>query len=201
MPDAVSRVAIRERRTGRGMEESGSVATAIDRNVWQYLVDATSGAYDPAVDTSDLREERVAALRIVLHTPSILCVTPSVYAEFERIGDPGRWRENAGIRDVFIREVQPRDLDSGVAETRTRVLQAHHADPDDCRVVAEAEAARVWRFITFDTLLVQHLTSHTTLMLTQPSVYWRELRVPQGANPRLSPAPSNPLSTQSWWRW
>jgi hypothetical protein len=48
------------------MEESGSVATAIDRNVWQYLVDVTSGAYDPAVDTCDLREERVAALRIVL---------------------------------------------------------------------------------------------------------------------------------------
>jgi hypothetical protein len=183
------------------MEESGSVATAIDRNVWQYLVDATSGAYDPAVDTSDLREERVAALRIVLHTPSILCVTPSVHAEFERIGDPGRWCENAGIRDVFIRVVRPCDLDSRLVETRTRVLQAHHADPDDCRVVAEAEAARVWRFITFDTLLVQHLTSHTTLMLTQPSVYWRELRVPQGANPRLSPAPSNPLSTQSWWRW
>ena len=201
MPDAVNRVAIRERRTGRGMEESGSVATAIDRNVWQYLVDVTSGAYDLAVDTSDLREERVAALRIVLHTPSILCVTPSVHAEFERIGDPGRWRENAGIRDVFIREVQPRDLDSGFAKTRTRVLQAHHADPDDCRVVAEAEAARVWRFITFDTLLVQHLTSHTTLILTHPSVYWRELRVPHGANPRLSPAPSNPLSTQLWWRW
>ena len=90
------------------------MATAIDRNVWQYLVDATGGAYDPALDASDVREERVAALRIVLHTPSILCVTPSVHAEFERIGDPGRWRENAGMRDVFIREVQPRDLDSGL---------------------------------------------------------------------------------------
>ena len=177
------------------------MATAIDRSVWQYLVDATRGAYDPALDPSDVREERVAALRIVLHTPSILCVTPSVHAEFERIGDPGRWRENAGMRDVFIRVVRPCDLDSGLVETRTRVLQAHHADPDDCRVVAEAEAARVSRFLTLDRHLVQHLTSHTTLMLTQPSAYWRELRVPQGANPWLSPAPSNPLSTQSWWRW
>ena len=185
MPDAVTRLTIRERRSGCGREGNGSVATAIDRNVWQYLVDATSGAYDPAVDTSDLCEERVAALRIVLHTPSILCVTPSVYAEFERIGDPGRWRENAGIRDVFIRVVRPCDLDSRRVETRTRVLQAHHADPDDCRAVAEAEAARVWRFLTLDRHLVQHLISHTTLILTQPSTYWRELRVPQGANPEV----------------
>lgn len=116
------------------------MATAIDRNVWQYLADATGGAYDPALDASDVREERVAALRIVLHTPSILCVTPSVHAEFERIGDPGRWRENAGMRDVFIRVVRPCDLNSRLVKTRTRVLQAHHADPDDCRVVAEAEA-------------------------------------------------------------
>jgi hypothetical protein len=187
--DAVNRLAIRIRRSGRGREESGSLATAIDRNVWQYLADATRGAYDPALDTSDVREERLAALRIVLHTPSILCVTPSVHAEFERIGDPGRWRENAGMRDVFIRVVRPCDLDSGLVETRTRVLQAHHADPDDCRVVAKAEAARVSRFLTLDRHLVQHLTSHTTLMLTQPSAFWRELRVPQGANPWLSPAP------------
>ena len=201
MPDAVNRLAIRKRRSGCGREGSGSVATAIDRNVWQYLADATRGAYDPALDPSDVREERVAALRIVLHTPSILCVTPSVHAEFERIGDPGRWREHAGVRDVFIRVVRPCDLDSGLVETRTRVLQAHHADPDDCCVVAEAEGARVSRFLTLDRHLVQHLTSHTTLMLTQPSAYWCELRVPQGANPWLSPAPSNPLSTQSWWRW
>jgi hypothetical protein len=200
MPDAVHRLAIRERRSGWGREGSGSVATAIDRNVWQYLADATGGAYDPALDASDVREERVAAADCPTYA-FYLCVTPSVYAEFERIGDPGRWRENAGMRDVFIRVVRPCDLDSRHVKTRTRVLQAHHADPDDCRAVAEAEAARVWRFLTLDRHLVQHLISHTTLILTQPSTYWRELRVPQGANPRLSPAPANPLSTQSWWRW
>jgi hypothetical protein len=177
------------------------MATAIDRSGWQYLADATGGAYDPALDASDVREERIAALRIVLHTPSILCVTPSVYAELERIRDPGLWRDKEGMRDVFIREVQPRDMNAELVEGRTRALQALHSDPDDCRVVAEAEAARVSRFITFDRHLVKYLTWHSILMPTQPSAYWRDLRVPQGANPRLSPAPSNPLSTQSWWRW
>jgi len=175
--------------------------TAIDRNVWQYLADATQGTYDPACDLSAKRDERIAVLRIALYAPSALWITPSVHTEFEHIKATDVWRSNAGIRDSFLHEVQPRDLDLKRVTARTRELRTYHPDEDDCRAIAEAEEADAVRFLSFDHRLRKRLARHTSLDLVTPRAYWPTLGIPRGAEPRISPAPPNPLASQTWWRW
>jgi hypothetical protein len=133
-------------------------------------------------------------IRIVLYSPSPPWVTPSVHMEFDRISNVYVRRNNAGIRDVFLDEVQPRDLDLGLVTARARALQAHHSDEDDCRAVAEAEVAGAVWFLSFDTDLLARLAPHTTLALMKPSEYWPTLGIPRGAEPG---AP-NPLASKSW---
>ena len=173
----------------------------VDRNVWQFLAEAMHGSYDPTSATREARDERIAALRILLYTPTRLLITPSVHIELERIKRPDVLRENAGARDVFLQEIQARDLNEVEVAARAMTLLVHHNKPADCRAVAEAEAAGAADFITFDGDLRKHLSPHTFLTIWTTSEYWQHLAVPRDADPVWVPAPSNPLAPQSWWRW
>jgi hypothetical protein len=175
--------------------------TAIDRNAWQYLADATAPSYDPDRDPSGARDERVAMLRIALYPASPPRIPPSVHMEFDRIKDVYVRRNNAGIRDALLPEIQPRDLDLMYVAARTLALRAHHFDEDDCRAVAEAEAAGAMEFLSFDGNLRKRLAPHARLDLMTPSAYWPTLGIPRGAAPARVPHHSNPLAFQSWWRW
>lgn len=175
--------------------------TAIDRNVWQFLVTVTRSGYDPSPITDvRLREEEIAAFRHPIYGER-LWITPTVQVEAEAITDPELRCANEGMRAVFLREIPARELDAAWVEARTAELGQHHSGAKDCRIVAEAEAARVGHLLTFDTCLRRRLAPHSTIPIMTPTAYWEERNIPRGTTPTWEPAVSNPLRCAFWWRW
>jgi hypothetical protein len=174
---------------------------ALDRNAWQLLVDAHAGRYDPSQDADPGgAAERVAMIRLALWGVQLWLV-PLVVEESNRVVDPGLRRANEGLRDVFLREVSVA-LDEDLVSRRIVQLQTRHQPIADCRLVAEAEVARVAPcLLTFDRRLRQRLSPIAQVKLVKPSGMWSQLRIPLGTPPVNAPAPGNPLGAARWWRW
>jgi hypothetical protein len=177
---------------------------ALDSNILSYLLQATSGTYDPATDTDDnLRPERVASFRLFLYGPQFW-VTAAVIQEVTKI-------QNVSVRELhqswiwtLLGELREDNLNQGdVAQRQARYEALHPVGKMDCRAVAEAESdAGLDRFLTFDRTLLKNLAGKTErIVIQKPSDCWESLAIPKGTPPRWSPAPSNPLSAVDWWRW
>lgn len=177
----------------------------VDSNVLTYLIQASTGRYDPSTDPEPgLAPERVAAFRVFLYA-QCLYIVPTVSKEVEAIrSNPGVRDWHLRFRDVLLGEVL--GLDDSRVQERAEDLSKYHRDGrnflNDCRIVAEAELGALHVLLTFDRRLRKNLDQQTgALRLRQPSEYWTELDIPQGTPPKWAPPSSNPLSKASWWRW
>ena len=173
--------------------DSMKSAVALDIEVLRLLVSTLSGSGETPPN-----EEAVSAVRIYVYLTNPL-VTPTVVEEIEQSTAPGlsAWKgynfeEVAGQDDFY------RGCVKGMAE---RYLD-YHPDPRDCRVVAEAECAKVKALLSLNAELVRGLSGRSeAINVLSPSKYWRAARVPHGAHPRLPVAEASPLATADWWRW
>lgn len=170
----------------------------IDSNALTYLVEALAPTYDPSLDHSPLKPERIAVVRIYFYKGDTYNVTPTVRSEYLRI-------RNSTSKDLHDRLCQfllldPWNLNQTAVHNRASALQAHHSDPDDCSIVAEAEFMGLQALLTCDSALITHLSPRTNVHIIRPSDYWNSLGIRPGNQPIVAPAPSNPLSALNWWR-
>lgn len=92
--------------------------------------------------------------------------------------------------------------DAKAVQARAELFQSEHPMLNDCRILAEAEELGFDVLLTYDNNFWKRLqNSSATTRLIKPSAYWAGLGVPRGAQPKTEPHHSNPLSSQSWWRW
>lgn len=166
--------------------------------ILSYLVEATVLGYDPACDRDHLlRDERVAAVRLLIW--GMIGVGEMAVRQSQRTDD-AKWR-NALFRMVAIQLPEFRPPAGLDLERRVEVLTRAHADPEDCRIVAEAEVLDAPALITFDKRMIRRLARLTAVPLCTPTEYWLALCIPPGTPPRWPPRDDNPLAHQPWWRW
>lgn len=166
---------------------------ALDVDVLRLLVNALSWKGGPEPD-----EESVSAVRVYFYITNPL-ITPTVAAEVEQAKELllSNWK-NCHFEEMAAPDDFYRGCVKGMAE---RYID-YHPDPRDCRVVAEAECAKVEALLTLNAELVHGLSGRSEVIgVVSPSEYWRAARVPQGTAPRYPPAKGNPLVGADWWRW
>jgi hypothetical protein len=89
-----------------------------------------------------------------------------------------------------------------IRERARELLPFHPQGPNDCQIVAEAEAdGDVSALVTVDGRLKRDLSPHIGIVIETPVECWTRLNVPRGAAPRRSPADGHPRTNETWWRW
>jgi hypothetical protein len=166
---------------------------ALDVDVVRLLVDGLNWRGGPAPEA-----ETIAVVRVYFYITNPL-LTPTVAAEVEQEneGRLSNWKsyhfEEVAAHDDFYRGCV-----KGMAE---RYID-YHPDPRDCRVVAEAECAKVEALLTMNADLVRGLSGRSEVIsVVSPSAYWTAVRVAPGSPPRTPPAEGNPLAGADWLRW
>jgi hypothetical protein len=170
----------------------------LDNMVLSYLVEATRVGYEPGRDPDlVLRGERVAAVRLLIW--GAVGVGETAVLQSQRTRD-AEWRE-ALLRMVAIQLPELPTPEGMDLDRRVEELLHLHADAEDCRILAEAEALNAAAVITFDKRMIHRLERHSAVPLCSPSDYWTELWIPRGTPPAHLPRGDNPLASQLWWRW
>jgi predicted nucleic acid-binding protein len=138
----------------------------------------------------------VAAYRLFLYELH-LTILPTVTKEAARIPANDTRREH--LRWIWYQfpEAQLQHAQARI-DARVPQLLEKHRDPDDCRIVAEAEAANVEVLATSDKDLRKHLQRMTSVVIETPGEIIG--RLPAGAEPHRQPASGHPLASATWWR-
>jgi len=166
---------------------------ALDADVLMRLVDALSWQRDSAPDA-----ESVAGVQIYFYITNPL-ITPTVVEELEQASEPAlfNWR-NCQFEEIAQEDAFYGGCVKGMAD---RYLD-YHPDPRDCRVVAEAECAKVEALLTLNADLIRGLSGRSeAINVMRPSEYWKGARVPHGTVPPRMPLKGSPLLRADWWRW
>jgi hypothetical protein len=96
----------------------------------------------------------------------------------------------------------PDDFYRGCVKGMAERYIDYHPDPADCRVVAEAECAKVEALLTMNADLVRGLRGRSELIsVVSPSAYSTAARVAHGTPSRTLPAEGTSLARADWWRW
>lgn len=175
---------------------------ALDAQVFTFLIQANSGLYDPATDSDlALATERVAVFRVFLYYPGLILALPTVTRETGSIADPEWRRDHELFGRVQLLTGMPLPTQK-VDALAVYYESLHPSHINDCRIVAEAELARVDFLLTYDFDLLKRLAAHTGhLQLEKPSSFWTFLNLPRGTPPNWIPHSSHPLAQANWWRW
>jgi len=173
----------------------------LDSDALTFLVEAMSGEYDPATDSSTVAAERLAMYRVFLYADHPLYLTPTVKRQYEAITVDRRrllhWEVHRFLICDALGNVAPDPGDERIA-----YLRSLHSGLDDCRIAAEAEQSGLTLLLSRDDRFFNNLNPVLNgLRIERPSVYWESLRVPRGSQPRIRPAPGNPLAAATWWGW
>jgi hypothetical protein len=152
-----------------------------------------------------LAEEQKALFRGYMYSVPCYHIAPTAFAECKRIRDDTK----QAWHDAFLRaNVAPITIDDAtLTEARTIEYNGCHTGSNniaDCRIVAEAEVnmGGMDYLLSYDADLLRDLRDRThSITLLTPSDYWASLKIPRGAAPRRVPDSSNPLASQTWWRW
>jgi hypothetical protein len=166
---------------------------ALDVDVFRSLVNALNWKGGPDPDA-----ESVSAVRIYFYITHPL-ITPTVVAEVEQANELvlSKWKN-----DHFEEIAAPDDFYRGCVKGMAERYIDYHPDPRDCRVVAEAECAKVEALLTLNADLVRGLSGRSEVIsVVSPSEYWRSAHVPRGSRPQTTPADENPVAGATWWRW
>lgn len=173
---------------------------AIDSMIVDYLEQAMELGYNPKQDPDQcLAPEREAVFRLFLW--SELIVPGAVLCQLEEIKDVV-WRDK--LKKLVLvhmgEALIPPEYESAI-EARTEELNKYHSDTFDCWIVAEAETIGASAFLSFDHKLRKRLNTIINMPLLTPSEYWEKIAIPRGTQPKWIPAPSNPMSRETWWKW
>lgn len=163
---------------------------AFDSDTLTAFLRANSGRETPT--GNDL-----GAFRLFMYAPTVT-VVPMVAAEANRIpGDDKRWEHLKWVWYHF----EEAQIGSASEKVDARVLELvpHHPehDADDCRVIAEAEAAGAAILATIDKK-IKRLQSHTNVRLLTPEDSVVALKISPGAAPSRWPFDGHPLAAGAW---
>jgi len=166
---------------------------ALDVDVVRLLVDGLNWRDGPAPEA-----ETVAVVRVYFYITNPL-LTPTVAAEVQQENE----RRLSHWKSYHFEEIAaPDDFYRGCVKGMAERYVDYHPDPRDCRVVAEAECAKVEALLTLDAELVRGLSGRSEVIsVVSPSEYWRTVNLPHGATPRTTPTEGNPLLNANWWHW
>jgi predicted nucleic acid-binding protein len=164
---------------------------AFDSNVLTAFLNANSREVPSSGD--DLK-----AFQLFMYSPK-LTILPTVAAEAERISAEDKREEHLKWVWYHFSEAQFSHEEQRIAD-RTQVLLGHHPErgADDCRIVAEAEAAGVTVLATIDKR-IKRLQSHTYVQLLSPAGTLEYLGITTGAQPEREPGDGHPLAGASCW--
>jgi len=171
----------------------------IDSNTITYLFDAINN-YNPNNDNdNNLRNERVAMIRIRFYVGGRLRILPSVRVEINKIPDIDKWLHHIIIANWL--DTRPCNLnDQEILNRKTYFLQFHNKDLD-CQILAEAEATRMKILLSCDNKFRERLDQKATgITIISPSEFFSSFKFQPGAQPKLRPLPSNPFYNLTWWR-
>jgi len=171
---------------------------AVDSNTLTYLLDSVQESYDPRLDPTELRTERVAMLRCYFYGGCSFWVPPTVQAEYQKISDAGKRRAHDRWTKCLLQDM-PLKTTAGL-DSRTAELLAHHRKAADCRVVAETEASGLKALLSCDLDLIIRLGPQAKVQVMRPTQFWKSLPIEVGAMPVVQPADGNPLASVTWWR-
>lgn len=179
------------------MKRSRTLQVGLDSQCLSYLLDGIAGISEP---TDPLASEKIALLRSWLYRSGTFTLTRTVVAEVANIPDVERRELHQSFMRTLFLDYPVQDVEA--VQTRAELFQSKHPMLSDCRILAEAEELGLDVLLTYDNDFWRRLqNSSATTRLIKPSVYWADLGVPHGAQPKTVPHHTNPLSPQSWWRW
>lgn len=171
---------------------------ALDSNALTYLLDALGAGYLPQNDSDSIAPERLSMLRLFCYSPCAFSVSPTVRAEYLRISDPLKRETHDRWARYHLEDHAPA-VSNAVLEARALELNRQHSDLDDCRVLAEAEAAHIRILLTSDGDLITDLAAASSVNILRPSEFLGLLAIPPGSAPANLPAFGNPLRSETWW--
>ena len=173
---------------------------ALDSNVLIFAIEASGGDYQFSSHNC-IRDEGIAAFRLCLYSRPFIVRT--VMAETERvIENDAKLRAHRSSLLPMLAQCPPDDDQIWEIEKRAAELERFHAGQiHDCRILAEVEVCGVTVLVTFDTNLQKRLSPHTTVRIQTPVQCWQSLAILPGTEPKWSPAPGHPLTSEDWWRW
>jgi predicted nucleic acid-binding protein len=171
----------------------------IDSNTITYLFEAIDN-YNPNNDKDDnLRNERIAMIRIRFYAVRRLHILPSVRSEIDKISNIDKWLKHKAI--VGWLDTRPYNLsDKKILKRKSYFLQFHNQDMD-CRILAEAEGTGMNILLSYDNDFKRKLKQKAKgVSIISPSDFFSSLNLAPGTAPLLRPDPSNPLYSEPWWR-
>lgn len=141
----------------------------------------------------------LGSFRLFMYSPR-LTILPTVTAEADRIPKDDKRQEHLKWIWYHFPEAQLGEETEQIAD-RTQELLAHHPqkDADDCRIVAEAEAAGADILATIDKK-IKRLQPLTHVRLVTPAAALEHLGITCGAHPQREPGSGHPLAGATWWR-
>lgn len=174
----------------------------LDANAMTYLNEVLNPSYAPDEDVSDLRDDRIALMRLYLHLDDIPWIVPTIEAEYQRIKAVGLLRSHTDLAYAYLNEPGDDEALKNSAKIIFRVdeLLQDHPQEADCRVVAEAEAIGGDAVLTCDHGLLQHLAGVVKIGLFRPSQFWTRLGLPRGRRPPREVA-RRIQGDRRWWDW
>ena len=166
---------------------------ALDVDVVRLLVDGLNWRGGPAPDA-----ETIAVVRVYFYITNPL-LTPTVAAEVEQENE----RRLSNWKNYHFEEIAtPEDFYRGCVKGMAERYIDYHPDPRDCRVVAEAECAKVEALLTMNADLVRGLGGRSEVIsVVSPSAYWTAAKVARGTPSRTGLAEGKLLAGADWWRW
>jgi hypothetical protein len=175
-----------------------TVTIAFDSQAITYFLRANSGLEFPPPEgaLTDLDNQHIATIRLAFAYH--VYVAPVSRAECLAISDEARREEHERFLCSFFHEIQRGDIDPIQIETDVARFKTHHHGGADCRMVAEAIAARMNVLVTNDRRLRAHLSQHAgALRLLSPVEAWTAYK----REAVRVPATGHPLADARWWRW
>ena len=179
-------------------QHMSSLRVGLDSQCLSYLLDAISEVNEPI---DPLALERIALIRSWFYLEEgTLFITETVMKEVAKMRASDRRDFHESFVRTLFHDYPVGNVDAVV--TRALYFKSIHPEPNDCRILAESEELGIDVLLTYDRNFIRRLTTvSSTVRLMTPCSYWDSLRIPRGALPKTVPHHTNPLSTQTWWRW
>jgi hypothetical protein len=173
---------------------------AIESNSFTYLLDAMWSKDQPEGDDAD---EKIALIRLFMYRSDVFYITPTVKEEVSEIRDFSNLQDHQSLSGAHLGITE--DKSQTEVEELAKFYQRFHSKKrrfNDCKIVAEAELDNCSFLLSYDKDLVKNLSGNTkSIKVEFPSKFWESLAIPRGAEFKWSPAQTNPLAKQSWWKW
>jgi hypothetical protein len=171
----------------------------IDSNTITYLFQAIDN-YNPKNDNdTNLRNERVAMIRIRFYVGGRLRILPSVRDEINKIPDIDKWLHHIIIANWL--DTRPCNLNSQQILIRKSYFYQSHNKDIDCQILAEAEGTKMDILLSYDNDFKKRLDQKANgVTIISPSDFVLSLNLQPGSKPKLRPIPPNPLYNKTWWK-